>query len=114
MAVQTSAELAAEDAGVATGADPLAGEKPRACEFIRVENAVQGQCTIVNPHSGHISQLNESASLIWECCDGAHAIDAIARKLVLAFEIDHARARNDVCAVVRQLHALGLLVTAGE
>jgi hypothetical protein len=58
-----------------------------------------------------IHQLNPTASLIWEYCDGQSSVDEIAGKLALAFDIDSATAIRDTAEVIIQFQDLNLLET---
>jgi hypothetical protein len=61
-----------------------------------------------------VHQLNETASYIWERCDGRHSIVAIAGGLSAAFDVDAYTAERDVAVTVRQLEDAGLVEVAAE
>lgn len=56
-----------------------------------------------------VHQLNETASYIWDRCDGEHTLTAIAGELAQAFDVCIETAERDVAATVRQLEAVGLV-----
>lgn len=56
--------------------------------------------------------LNASAAAVWERCDGATTLDAMARELATAHGADAAVVAEDVRQTVGKLAELGLLVEA--
>lgn len=58
---------------------------------------------------GELFQLNLVAAFVWDLLDGATTIDRLAAEVTAAFDVDNARARADVEALLRRLDDLGLL-----
>ncbi|MGH7772247.1 MAG: PqqD family protein [Candidatus Binatia bacterium] len=56
-----------------------------------------------------IHQLNQTASFIWDCCDGKSTVADITNQLVEAFNVDPETSVKDVTAIVGQFQKLGLL-----
>jgi Coenzyme PQQ synthesis protein D (PqqD) len=68
---------------------------------------------VLDRHKGSIHQLNQTASFVWEQCDGESSLEEIATRMTEAFEVDFSTAMSDVRKVIQQLHDIGLLeVTA--
>jgi hypothetical protein len=58
---------------------------------------------------GLVHQLNPTASLIWNRCDGQSTIRAIAGDLVRTYDVDLATALGDISKVVGDFCGHGLL-----
>ena len=72
---------------------------------------VEGETVVLDRSNKQIHQLNQTASYIWERCDGVSTLQAIAQQLAETFAVDGETAIRDVTAVVVQFHALHLLET---
>lgn len=70
---------------------------------------VQGEVVILDRKADRVHRLNETASFIWERCDGESTPQDIADRLVEAFEVDADTASASVTATLRHLGQLGLL-----
>ncbi len=81
---------------------------------MHVQEPVNGTCTIINHRTGHIHQLNATASTIWQLCDGSMTKDSIAEHLAHHYSIEAHQALSDVTIIVDELHKLGLLDHAHE
>lgn len=75
------------------------------------ERTVEGEMVVVDPESEKIHQLNETASFIWQRCDGDHDRQQIAEELATAFEVDAETAEQDVAQALEKLEEIGLLVS---
>jgi hypothetical protein len=76
-----------------------------------VYRKVEAETVILNRNESVLHQLNETASLIWDCCDGTHSIGGIAGRLAAEYDVDAGISRNDVERVVSDLKKLNLLYT---
>lgn len=76
------------------------------------ERTVEGEMVVVDPESEKIHQLNETASFIWQRCDGNHDRQQIVDDLATAFEVDAETAAQDVANVLGKLEEIGLLVSS--
>jgi methyltransferase-like protein len=73
------------------------------------ERTVEGEMVVMDQESEQIHQLNQTASFIWQLCDGEHDRQQIAEELAATFEIDSDTAEQDVSVTLRKLEELGLL-----
>jgi hypothetical protein len=69
---------------------------------------IDGATVVLDRRSSRIHQLNESATLIWDLCDGRHVPAQIVQQLQAAYDLDATTAELDVKKTVRQLKGLGL------
>jgi hypothetical protein len=83
-------------------------DRPRRRSDVSVR-VVEGEIIVWDRQAGLIHQFNRTATRVWECCDGAHTVAAIADRLTQDFDVDPATARRDVAAVVAQLRQLNLV-----
>lgn len=70
---------------------------------------IEGETVILDRHSELIHQLNQTASYIWERCDGRSTVAEIALEFAGDFRIDADSAAEDTASVVRELERLGLI-----
>src|SRR5690242_1673573 len=70
---------------------------------------IEGETVVLDRQAGLIHQLNDTASYVWERCDGQSTVSDIAHQLAQAFDVDLTVATRDVRAMVAQLEALHLL-----
>ncbi len=76
------------------------------------ERLVEGEMVVMDKESEQIHQLNQTASFIWQLCDGDHDRQQIAEELAAAFEIDSVTAEADVADTLNKLEEIGLLVSS--
>ena len=70
---------------------------------------VDNEVLIFDKKDNKIHQLNETASFIWEKCDGINSIDVIVSELVSDFNISLEEAEKDVLntlSLFRENHLL--------
>jgi hypothetical protein len=70
---------------------------------------VDGETLVLDLKSGLIHQLNPTANVVWEQCDGQSSIDEIAHHLLQLYEVDEKTAVKDVMEAVERLRELGLM-----
>ena len=73
---------------------------------------IEGETVILNREKGVIHQLNQTATIIWDSCDGKHAIDDMVDRLAMVLEIDSTKCRKDVVRALADLRNLDLLERA--
>jgi hypothetical protein len=70
---------------------------------------VEGEIVVLDRQKGLIHQLNQTATYIWERCDGQATVEDLAAQLAEAFDVASETASKDVVRVVRQFQDLQLL-----
>jgi hypothetical protein len=88
--------------------DTPASAYPRRRSRVRAR-AIEEETVILDCQRNLVHQLNETASYVWDRCDGEHSVAAIASDLVQAFDVALDTATKDVAHVVRQLDEVGLV-----
>ena len=71
--------------------------------------AVEEETLLLDVTGNAIHQLNPSASLIWENCDGTNTADHLLTILLEHYDIDADTARGDVRNILEQLLASNLI-----
>jgi len=72
--------------------------------------SVDGELIVLDNKENEIHQLNISASLIFNKCDGSLSIASIAQSLVDEFDISVDQALQDVLTTVRSFKDKGLIL----
>ena len=75
------------------------------------ERVVEGEMVVMDKESEQIHQLNQTASFIWQLCDGEHDRQQIAEELAAAFDVDADTAQQDVAETLEKLEEIGLLLS---
>ena len=81
---------------------------PKRRSHLRVR-VVEGETLVLDRQESQIHQLNQTASYIWDRCDGKSTVAEIAKQLAEVFDIDSMTAPKDVATIIRQLQRLNLL-----
>jgi hypothetical protein len=68
-----------------------------------------GEAVILLADDSTLNTLNPVGTLIWESADGATPVSALVRRICAEFDVDAARAEQDVSVFVDKLHQRGLL-----
>lgn len=61
---------------------------------------IDGEAVIVTPGDSLLHSLNEQATFIWELTDGVHTVSDIAELMCKHYEVDAARAQQDLLEFV--------------
>jgi hypothetical protein len=70
---------------------------------------VDGETVVLDRQKGLIHQLNQTATYIWERCDGRSTVVEIAAQLTETFDVAYEIAIKDVVRVTRHFQDLQLL-----
>ena len=81
---------------------------PRRRSNVRIQ-VVGNETLVLDQQSGHIHQLNATASFIWQQCDGKTSMTKILDLLVQKFEVSDEDAARDAVGVIEKLQELNLL-----
>ena len=71
---------------------------------VRVKQ-VGHETLVLDDEVGQIHQLNQTASFIWQQCDGKTSEEVIARRLAARFAVEFGKAARDVVAALRNWRA---------
>jgi Coenzyme PQQ synthesis protein D (PqqD) len=71
--------------------------------------SIDGEAIVITPRDSTLHSLNETATFVWDRCDGTQTLDAIVADLLAAFDVDGDVARVEVVSFVDRAVALGLL-----
>lgn len=71
---------------------------------------VDGELIVLDRQKELIHQLNQTASYIWERCDGHSTVADIAHQLADEFSVSLETAEADTQRFIEQLHTLDLLI----
>lgn len=72
---------------------------------------VEGELLVLDRRGGKIHKFNESAALIFDCCDGRHTIDQIIDRVTQTYGAPRTAVEQDVGRTVQSFTELGLLMT---
>ena len=74
--------------------------------------SLTGETVVLDRRLRRIHQLNQTASFIWERCDGRHAVADIAAQMARDFDVNLETAQRDAASAVARLAEAGLLEPA--
>jgi PqqD family protein of HPr-rel-A system len=84
------------------------GDHPKQRPDVSVR-ILEGEMVVFDRQAGLIHQLNQTATYIWERCDGTCSVTDLAHQLSRDFGVDADTAAEDVVAIIVQLQKLDLL-----
>ena len=76
-----------------------------------VARQIDGEFVLLDTESEQIHQLNQTASFIWQACDGVTA-ETVAKAVATEFDVEEGVAMVDVLEAINRLKALRLVVEA--
>lgn len=82
---------------------------PEALREPRTVPPPPNEAVMMLSNHGELYQLNLVAAFVWDLLDGETTVEGLAGEVTATFDIDDARARGDVEALLRRLDELGLL-----
>jgi hypothetical protein len=71
---------------------------------------VDDELIILDHATGSVHRLNQTATCIWQHCDGRHAPEDIAAELAARFEDTPEGLLDEVVETLTQIEQLGLLI----
>ncbi len=74
-----------------------------------IAREIEGETVLLNEEKGEIHQLNQTASFIWQCCNGNNSIDDIIHLLNDKFQTETINIESDVIETLATLKKLNLL-----
>jgi hypothetical protein len=74
-----------------------------------VTHQLEGELVIYDPDRDVVHNLNPTARVVWDNCDGHQDVAAIAGKITSRFSITNKRAKADVEQTLQQFKELGLI-----
>jgi Coenzyme PQQ synthesis protein D (PqqD) len=89
----------------------IKGRRPAKVAGVLDELLADGSMVLFNPPGRQIITLNPTAALIWECCDGAHTVAAIADEVRDVFP-DAPAVERETGALLDALRAKGMVIDA--
>ena len=92
---------------------PMAENFPKQRSDLSVR-VVENETVVLDRRGAQIHQLNQTATYIWDWCDGKSTVWKIANGFAADFEVDPKTAAKDVAAIVWQLQRLNLLEPSSE
>jgi hypothetical protein len=69
---------------------------------------------LMNTSSGDCFELNGVGAFVWDCIGRGMGLEAIARELVKAYEIDETTARADLSRLIEELERQGIVRATGR
>jgi hypothetical protein len=70
---------------------------------------IDGEAVLYDESHAAVHVLNDTAALVWACCDGSDTVAAIASDIASAFRMEEGTVLADVIDVVRRFAREGLL-----
>ncbi len=73
-----------------------------------------GRAVIVLADTGNVTVLNETATRIWQLCDGKHTIEQIVLTIADEYGVEQITAQQDVNDLLEQMLKIQALVLGGQ
>lgn len=83
---------------------------PLARADVMTQHLADGSVVLFDPVMSTAHELNVTAALVWDCCDGLHSFDQIVEVVEECFSRSHP-CRQDVSYFLEGLRQLQLLAT---
>ncbi len=74
-----------------------------------IARKIDNEILLLNEENSEIHQLNQTATLIWEFCNGENTIDDIIEALAGTYNVESTKLSDDVDSIINSLKDLGLL-----
>ncbi|MCK9530519.1 MAG: PqqD family protein [Gammaproteobacteria bacterium] len=82
---------------------------PRRNEASLIVRVVEDEKIIFDPANDHIHQLNATAALVWDLCDGSRSAGEIEEAVARHFRTPRAMVAQDVDRLLKEFAARGLV-----
>lgn len=104
--------FAMPQAGDVTKRARLQGLQPRKADCVHDELLADGSMILYNACRQQAMTVNATAALVWDCCDGAHDLDALVAEVRDVFP-DAPDTDRDIRELLDHLYENGMLVVVG-
>jgi len=64
---------------------------------------------VFNPETGEIKLLNDTATFVWNLCDGKHSVEDIATRIIEEYDIDYNVCKSDLTDLLHKLEEMKLI-----
>ena len=75
---------------------------------VRIQQ-VDGETLVLDEQNGYIHQFNDTASFVWQQCDGKSSLTEIVQRFAREFDLEDLVATKDVSEVIEKFRDLELL-----
>jgi len=75
---------------------------------------MEGEAILINLLTGMYYSMSDSGAFVWALVEQGASIDDIAERMTDQFDVDAARARQDLAALVDELETEGLVSLSSE
>ena len=72
---------------------------------------VEDEMLLVDTQNMQVHQLNRTASLVWEKCDGMHTVGDIIASVISEYDVKPEVAKQEVVSLIAQLQDLKLIMS---
>jgi hypothetical protein len=74
-----------------------------------LDRVLDGETVLFNLSTNKLHSLNETASYIWQQCDGTNSVSSLVVLLKRSFAVKAEQAEADLCALLEGMYHAGLI-----